>query len=417
MTDRGGDSDAAPGRRRVRRWFRAFLAAAPLVVVLGAECALRVAEFPPADDPASTAARVLDLSDPRLFTPDPELLWALRPATEFDLGDPAYPRFRTNRHGLRGADVPDERAPGELRIVCVGDSITFGQGLAEDATLPARLGAHLRSDPRLEGRVVRTVNAGVLGYGSVQGFRLLQRIAALRPDVVVWCFGMNDAKPSLGAPDAELCAGRGPAGGALAGVRLVRLGAWLRSRSRPPTRVPPADFARTLRDLESLAGELGATTIVVETPQRLGVTLEKLDAVVATARAAGAAEVRGSLPLFSAFTPSPFATDAVHHVERGTGGCVRVAFGTDDARADQVLPVAEVAARREQVRVWIERLGELNALLPADVVRPVDLFGDVPGRDVYTDNCHLTPAGADLAGAALARRVAELVTRASASGH
>jgi hypothetical protein len=67
----------------------------------------------------------------------------------------------------------------------LGDSFTYGIGVADDETFSARLEA---LDPRLE-----VLNTGVNGYGTAQELLLLRdQGLALRPDVVVVVFFWND---------------------------------------------------------------------------------------------------------------------------------------------------------------------------------------------------------------------------------
>lgn len=71
--------------------------------------------------------------------------------------------FNTNDQGFRGrkritdsADVP--------RILCLGDSFTFGVGVADSETWPVRLEARLESD----GVKTEAINAGVMGWGLAE---------------------------------------------------------------------------------------------------------------------------------------------------------------------------------------------------------------------------------------------------------
>ncbi len=127
--------------------------------------------------------------------------------------NPALDRsYRINRHGLRGPDFDDRKAPGEVRILAVGDSITFGWDLSEDEdTYPGQLQALL--DARAgAGRRIRVINAGVPRYTSEQVLRLLrERGASLQPDLVVACVGWNDLAYSY-SPDwyPRISLGRGP---------------------------------------------------------------------------------------------------------------------------------------------------------------------------------------------------------------
>ena len=74
------------------------------------------------------------------------------------------------------------KTPGETRVVCVGDSVTFGNSF--DDSWPGRL--QHRLDAAAPGRFV-VFNAGTPGHNVVQCKRLLQsRWIELAPDVVVW---------------------------------------------------------------------------------------------------------------------------------------------------------------------------------------------------------------------------------------
>ena len=106
----------------------------------------------------------------------------------------ANPRWTIalNSHGDRGPEVAAAPVQGTVRIVCVGDSWTFGMNVNQDRTYPSRLEAWLREeDPN---RQYEVMNFGVLGYSSYQGLQLLkQRVLDLHPNVVLIGFGMNDS--------------------------------------------------------------------------------------------------------------------------------------------------------------------------------------------------------------------------------
>ena len=55
-------------------------------------------------------------------------------------GNGAYGEFvhvTINALGLRGREVPAEKAPGEVRVLCLGDSVVFGGALNDEDTFPA----------------------------------------------------------------------------------------------------------------------------------------------------------------------------------------------------------------------------------------------------------------------------------------
>lgn len=97
-----------------------------------------------------------------------------------------------NSDGFRDRDFPSEKSASVLRIVCLGDSWTFGANVGQDETYPHQLQEMLERefpDARFE-----VLNMGVLGYSSFQGLQLLKTKAiALKPDFVIIGFAMNDA--------------------------------------------------------------------------------------------------------------------------------------------------------------------------------------------------------------------------------
>ena len=100
-----------------------------------------------------------------------------------------------NALGLRGPEVA-EKEPGELRVLFLGDSLTYGQGVGDDETMPAALErALLARDPRRRWTVV---NGGVRAYGTAQELGMLEELGArIRPDVVVlgWYWNDLDERP------------------------------------------------------------------------------------------------------------------------------------------------------------------------------------------------------------------------------
>jgi hypothetical protein len=92
------------------------------------------------------------------------------------------PPARINRLGLRG----DDPAPGRAHILVLGDSFTFGSGVADDETFSARLDQWL-------GASVGVVNGGQPGYGIFQMQATLRRVAEdLRPALVIVVIWQGD---------------------------------------------------------------------------------------------------------------------------------------------------------------------------------------------------------------------------------
>ena len=143
-----------------------------------------------------------------LFEFDPLLTWRLRSNLRDLWWD--FTPVRTNGSGIR--TDREIGAKNGLRIVCLGDSVTFGyrvpvahdrnQPTAFDATekpYPALLEEMLRA--KFPGKTIEVLPLACPGYTSSQGLAWLRRdIAALQPDLVTACFGWNDAR-AAGMPD------------------------------------------------------------------------------------------------------------------------------------------------------------------------------------------------------------------------
>lgn len=87
-----------------------------------------------------------------------------------------------SRQGLRDREYP-AKAPGEYRIVLLGDSFTWGHGIAEDQVISRRMERllHREGSPR-----VTVINCGVNGYAPWQERHFLRKRGfPLDPDLVV----------------------------------------------------------------------------------------------------------------------------------------------------------------------------------------------------------------------------------------
>src|SRR5262245_31923159 len=96
-----------------------------------------------------------------------------------------------NALGYRGPEVELERQPGTLRVLCLGDSITFGVAVPDDVPYPRQLENRLRT--RDTTQPVEVINAGVQRYTTYQEIDQLRlRGLSLKPDVVVLGLYAND---------------------------------------------------------------------------------------------------------------------------------------------------------------------------------------------------------------------------------
>lgn len=106
------------------------------------------------------------------------------------------PHLLINSLGFRGPEISAPKPSGSLRIVCLGDSRTFGIWLDKgsfryDNDYPAVLEQSLHEREGAEH--VDVINAGVIGYTSSQGLAQLRtQVLTLYPDIVTVAFGFND---------------------------------------------------------------------------------------------------------------------------------------------------------------------------------------------------------------------------------
>lgn len=394
-----------------RSRFRIAAVALPFVLLGLAELTLRATG---GGAPPAPPGGFLGLDDPRFYERDPELLWRLRKGVVLDGPDAGFEQAWIGSRGLRG-DAPDApKAPGEVRVICCGDSVTFGLGLRDGETVPARIEAALRDEPALSGRTVRVLDAGVPGYGAVQGAAWLEALRDLEPDVVVWWFGMNDSKPAAGRTDAQwIAAGGFPwDAGRGGGLRVVTALARLFADAPPDpslTRVPPHDFAERVARLS--AGAQGPAVVFLEVPQRLDDTALEIETVIRLARERGATRVLVPGRLASAYTPSDLdlAPERFVLADQGTPGDGGATLRYRGEGADTALAVDELEAAAQLARRWSADLAALMRCLPDDRVRAADLVASDATRASFTDNCHLTATGAEHAARVIAGAVLDRI--------
>ena len=228
-------------------------------------------------------AQLQDQRDVRIYEGDPLLFWRLRPGLDGVIWD--LTRVSTNAQGLRYPRPVEAKRPGAFRIVCVGDSVTFGYRVPRvlprrpddyDPTwrpYPALVEAALRSaNP---GRTIEVIPLAVPGYSSHQGRAWLARdIARLGPDVVTACFGWNDI--GRRAVSDRVAMSTSPTAAAarrvfMSSQALVHLGVWLRGRPEgaarggaPGTmRVPREEYVANLLALATQARTRGAKPVLI----------------------------------------------------------------------------------------------------------------------------------------------------------
>jgi len=226
-----------------------------------------------------------------LLVYDPDAFWVMAPDRQG-----AYfltAEVRTNALGLRGPPLVPRAGDDEIRLLFLGDSVTFGMRVGESERYADVLVEALRAEA--PGLSFTAVNAGVIGYSVTQVLtRLPDWLQAAQPDVVLVALGLNDCL-LLPASDAQLrsettstwerlrhaarasqlvcslevaVAWLQREGASLATDRRRPVAHWLHYPRLPSgsTRVPRTsgeDFFAALEEIERLCSACGATLVLV----------------------------------------------------------------------------------------------------------------------------------------------------------
>jgi lysophospholipase L1-like esterase len=166
-----------PLKARVPRgWANLVLAVVSLVLTLGmVEAGMRLA-LRHADESVST----------QYTEADPVRGWRHRAGAQGRFGQAGYV---INSRGLRDVEHAAAPAPGETRVLLLGDSFTEGFSVAlEDGVARA-----LERDLRREGCAAEVVNGGTVGYSTDQEYLFYRdEGVSYAPRVVVLLFYYND---------------------------------------------------------------------------------------------------------------------------------------------------------------------------------------------------------------------------------
>lgn len=100
--------------------------------------------------------------------------------------------LRTNSLGMRDSE-PQPVAPDLVRILALGDSITFGWSVEEEQSFCWLLERDLADSPLARGRRFELLNTGVSGYSTRDEVAALEgKWLALAPRLVLVCYSLND---------------------------------------------------------------------------------------------------------------------------------------------------------------------------------------------------------------------------------
>ena len=162
-------------KRRSTIWTKLVLAAATLVVlVILAEIVLSVGSH---------------FVYPRMTVRDPLLGWKYKPTKEpvrrrfvvFGAADQIY-HLSINGEGFRDDEFVDD--PTYLKIMVLGDSMTFGMEVEQDEIFPALLEERLKAE--LGGPKIDVMNLGITAFGTAQQLLCLEQYGdKFVPDAVL----------------------------------------------------------------------------------------------------------------------------------------------------------------------------------------------------------------------------------------
>jgi acyl-CoA thioesterase-1 len=145
-------------------------------------------------------------------------------------------------------------APGDgPLILCLGDSLTEGFGVAPEQAFPSRLEQRLREAGHAGARVI---NAGISGSTSASAVSRLRWQLRAEPDVLVLALGANDGLRGLDLAQTRRNLDEAIALARSAGVRVVLAG----------MKLPPNYGPSYTRDFEALFAELAAAHRVALIP-------------------------------------------------------------------------------------------------------------------------------------------------------
>lgn len=221
---------------------------------------------PPKREPFEFVARESgnDVEYP-FMVEDADMLWCPKPGFR---GQGCYygKDVQINSAGFRDREYTSAKPADVFRILCLGDSTTFGHALPIDETYHSLLEEMLNLAWQGSGIRYEVINAGVTGYSSAQCLAMYKhRGRKFRPDLVLLYTGPNDAIEHGRLNDDQLLARTRPnvirrLDESLSNLHCYRTMQRLAPKPNAPTvgtgqmvpRVAPAAFARNIATLDDL---------------------------------------------------------------------------------------------------------------------------------------------------------------------
>ncbi len=144
------------------------------------------------EPPRSQSYRLVynpELDFPKFYLKDAKLFWRLRPNQTIKSDFAVAGVYRINSAGFRDREFSEKPTPGKCRVLCLGNSVTFGWRAAQEESYPQVL-QKMAED-------YEVYNCGQTGYTTFQGKRLLaQLLRKYRPEAVTIAYIWNDLLPA-----------------------------------------------------------------------------------------------------------------------------------------------------------------------------------------------------------------------------
>lgn len=129
----------------------------------------------------------LGLGNPVLVVPDPACGYVVKPNQHlFRL----FNRIDINQFGMRSAELPPTRSPNTLRVMFVGDSITYGTSRVDQSRIFTEL-LH-RELPSIVKRPVEVLNASSSGWAIENELAYVQSRGIFDSDTVILVLNSED---------------------------------------------------------------------------------------------------------------------------------------------------------------------------------------------------------------------------------
>ena len=269
---------------------RLFFSLIPVAVVFGAaELGLRGAGWPKIE-------AAFEHNSP-FWTADPDL-------DQFPMNHNEEGRtfpVTTNEDGLRQPFHSLEKPSGTHRIMTLGCSTTFGWGVADAESYPARLESMIRATGRQD---IEVINGGQPGYTSFQGRWLWDRtLRHYEPDLVMVGYVVQDARKAAYSDRSQAVLQQDARylkdnllyrSKVYLGLRSLLGHVQVRAKERGAQdvggeyRVPPGDYVENLRALVQGIQAEGARPILFGYPlERTGYTSQHRTILAAAAEELG----------------------------------------------------------------------------------------------------------------------------------